>query len=80
MQINIRFQDFVRLRFSEVTNVKPFKDYKKCFPVEKLQELEKNLLGVFDLQRLTNEITIIFDNSDKYLTPKELLNYIIKDL
>lgn len=79
-QTNVRFQDFYFLKFLEVTNIKVFKNYKECFPDEKLQELENNFPGVFDLQRLTNELTIIFEDSDKYLSPKELLNYIIKGL
>jgi hypothetical protein len=79
-QANVRFQDFDLLQFVEITNNKAFKDYKKCFPVEKLQILEKNFSGVFDLERLKNELTIVFDNRGKYLPPKELLNYIIKGL
>ncbi|XP_016661890.1 zinc finger MYM-type protein 1-like [Acyrthosiphon pisum] len=77
-QTNVRFQDFDLIKFVEITNNKAFKDYKKCFPGEKLIHLEKNFPSVFDLERLKNELTIIFDDRGKYLPPKELLNYIIK--
>ncbi|KAL5242071.1 hypothetical protein ACI65C_009481 [Semiaphis heraclei] len=79
-QTNVRFQDFDLLQFVELTNNKAFKNYKKCFPVEKLQQLEKNFPRVFDLERLKNELTIIFNNRSRYLPPKELLNLIIKGL
>ncbi|XP_022161669.1 zinc finger MYM-type protein 1-like isoform X2 [Myzus persicae] len=77
-QTNVRFQDFDILQFLEITDNKAFKDYKICFPVEKLLQLENIFPGVFDQERLKNELTIIFNNRSKYLPPKELLNYIIK--
>lgn len=45
-----------------------------------LQQLENKFPSVFDLERLKNELTIIFNDNDKYLPPQELLNYIIKGL
>lgn len=76
LQNNIRFQDVDLLQFTEIANNTLFKVYKTNFPTEKLQRLESRFPGVFDLERLKNELTIIYNKPDKNLPTKELLNYI----
>lgn len=78
VQTEVRFQDFHILKFIELANNNEFKNYKKDFPKEKLDQLLTVYPGVFEQERLQNELTIIYNDNDKYLPPKELLNYIIK--
>lgn len=78
VQLDVRFQDFKLLKFAELTNNRAFKEYKINFPKDQLNQLVEHFPGVFDPERLQNELTIIFDDSDKHLPPKELLNYIVK--
>lgn len=80
VHIQVRFQDLNLLTFVELSNKNAFKNYKNNFPIDKLNELEKLLPGVFDLKRLQNELTILYNDKDKYLPPKELLSYIIKGI
>lgn len=79
IQTEVRFQDFHVLEFIELANNNEFKNYKKYFPIEKLNQLLKVFPGVFEQERLQNELTkIIYNYNNKRLPTKELLNYIIK--
>lgn len=62
----------------EITNKYAFKKYKNTFPVEHLQRLEQHFPGEFCLERLKNELMVVFKDTNKYVLSKELLNYIIK--
>lgn len=77
-QTNFRFKDINLLRFVEITNNYAFKKYKKSFPVEHLQQLEQYFPREFCFERLKTELMIVFKDTNKYVSPKELLNYIIK--
>lgn len=76
VQIEIRFKDFINLKFVELTNNMSFKNYKNNFPIDKLMELKNHFPGIFNLERLQNELEIIYNSPDKYLTPKYLFNYL----
>ncbi|XP_060846566.1 zinc finger MYM-type protein 1-like [Rhopalosiphum padi] len=78
IQTEVRFQDFHVLKFIELANNNEFINYKKHFPIEKLNQLLKVFPGVFEQERLQNELTVIYNDNNKHLPPKELLNYIIK--
>jgi len=51
MQTEVRCQDFHNLQFVELTNNNEFKNYKKHFPNEKLNQLLKVFPGVFEHER-----------------------------
>lgn len=55
VQIEIRFKDFINLKFFELTNNIEFKNYNGNFPTNKLMELKKHFPDMFDLERLRNE-------------------------
>jgi hypothetical protein len=77
VQIEVRFKDFINLKFVELTNNTSFKDYKNNFPMDKLMELKNHFPDIFNLERLQNELEIIYNSPDKY-TPKDLFNYLYK--
>jgi len=40
--------------------------------------MDKHFPDIFNLERLQNELEIIYNSPDKYLTPKDLFNYLYK--
>lgn len=55
-----------------------FKNYKNNFPMDKLMELKNHFSDIFNLERLQNELEIIYNSPDKYLIPKNVFNYLYK--
>ncbi|KAL4142958.1 hypothetical protein QTP88_005346 [Uroleucon formosanum] len=78
VQINIRFEDFPKLKFVEIVNEKMFKSYYSEFPESNFIKLLQQYPNTFDADRLLNELAVIYADDRKHLPPDELLDFIIK--
>ncbi|KAL4154142.1 hypothetical protein QTP88_001975 [Uroleucon formosanum] len=58
VQINIRFEDFPKLKFVEIVNEKMFKSYYSEFPESKFIKLLQQYPNTFDADRLLNELAV----------------------
>lgn len=78
VQIDLRFEDYPKLEFVEITNEKKFKSYHTNFPESKFMKLLQQYPNTFDADRLRNEWAVIYSDDTKHLPPHELLDFIIK--
>lgn len=77
VQINIRFEDISQLEFVELRNEKMFDIYHNTFPECKLIKLLKQYPNMFEENRLSNELCVIYSDNNKHL--HKLLDFIIKN-
>lgn len=78
VQIEIRFDDYNKIKFVELTNEKKFYDYYQKFPEEQFKKLLRQYPRTFNKDRLRNELKLLFLDVEKHLPPRLLLNFIFK--
>lgn len=77
-QIETRFEDLPKFEFVELTDEKMFRKYNKTFPESKFVMLLQQYPNIFDENRLRNELSVIYSDSNKQQPPNKLLDYIVK--
>lgn len=55
-----------------------FKSYSNHFPEAKLMKLLKQYPNYFDEHRLRNELQVIYSDTEKHITPREMLDFFFK--
>ena len=76
-QLEIRFGNVGVLSFTELLNEKQFLAFKKSFPKAQFQMLLNTYPNVFNADSLQNELINIYSSTNKILSPKDLLSFIV---
>lgn len=75
-QMDIRFNDLKKFDFVELLNHTVFSSYQKHFPKNKLEKLMLTYPKFFIMEKLKNELLIIYSDSAKKLPPLDLLKFL----
>lgn len=75
-QMNERFLDLTNLQFIDLLNEEKFLDFDKGFPIEYLHSLLK-IYPFFNQEQLQNELSNIYSDIKKSLTPFQLLKHLV---
>ena len=78
-QLRRRFCEIELLDFFEILNEKKFSSYHKNFPDKQLSSLINSYPRTFDLERLKNELCIIYSDNSKHLSTYKLISYIVEN-
>ena len=78
-QINLRFGEIHVLEFFELLNEKKFPNYRSKFPMNKVSSLIRTYKDIFDKEQLINELQLLYDDQNKHLNAKDLLNYMFEN-
>lgn len=65
-QLKTRFSDFKKIRFVDLLSIKNFDIFKKHFPESCFQSLVQQYASFFDLQKLKNELIVLYGNNTLY--------------
>lgn len=77
VQLKERFNDIERLSFIDLLNKKMYPEYLKKCPKQLYQKLNDTYPSIFNLQKLENELSVIYSCDIKQnLDPIKLFNYI----
>lgn len=63
LQLTCRFQDLHKLKFLSLVDSSRFAEYGKKFPQHLLKDLSNTYPNIFDLSRLENELSVVYNDT-----------------